>query len=107
VKIPGDLTDYFIGAAVWLEFADVAIQFAGAIESCTLGRDAASRGCVRASKLEKLFVRRARVAVAFGIEGKVRAGGNVPSVRLDLSNTRICGAIPFRLTSQARLSAEP
>ena len=89
-----------------LESAGFAIQFAGAIESCALGCDAASGNGVSASELDKLFARRARVTVAFGIEAK-SARENVPSVRLDLSKTGMCGAMSFSLTSHAKLSAEP
>jgi hypothetical protein len=32
---------------------------------------------------------------------------NVPSVRADLSNIGMCGAISFSLTSQARFVADP
>ena len=74
VQIPRDLSGKSVRAALGFKFADVAIQFAGAIESCALGCDAASRNGVGASELDKLFARRARVTVAFGIEGEVGAG---------------------------------
>ena len=74
VQIPRDLASGCVGAALRFEFADVAIQFAGAIESCALGCDAASGNGVGASELDKLFARRARVTVAFGVEGEVGAG---------------------------------
>jgi hypothetical protein len=52
VQIPWDLAGDRVGAATRLELADVAIQFAGAIESCALGRDAASGNGVCASELD-------------------------------------------------------
>ena len=42
VQITRDLAGDRVRAALRIEFADVAIQFAGAIEPCTFGRDAAS-----------------------------------------------------------------
>ena len=42
MQIPRDLAGQSVRAAALLEFADVAIQFTGAIEPCSLGRDAAS-----------------------------------------------------------------
>ena len=74
VQIPRDLAGKSVRAALWFESAGVAIQFAGAIESCALGCDAASGNRVGASELDKLFARRARVTVAFGVEGEVGAG---------------------------------
>jgi hypothetical protein len=49
---------------------------------------------------------RAAVGVARSIVGEVvtREGA---SVRLDLSNTGICGSIPRSLTNQSSISAEP
>jgi len=74
VQITRDLAGDRVRAALRFEFADVAIQFAGAIESCALGCDAASGNGVGASELDKLFARRAGVTVAFGVEGEVGAG---------------------------------
>jgi hypothetical protein len=99
VQIPRNLAGDRVRAALGFESAGVAIQFAGAIESCPLGRDAASWNGVGASELDQLFARRARVTVALR--------ENVPSVRLDLSKTGMCGAMSFSLTSQARFSADP
>jgi hypothetical protein len=50
-----------------------------------------------------------RSALAPGASGAKAesARENVPSVRLDLSKTGMCGVMSFSLTSQARLSAEP
>ena len=42
VQIPRDLAGKSVRAALGFEFADIAIQFAGAIDPCALGRDAAS-----------------------------------------------------------------
>ena len=74
MQIPRDLAGKRVRAAPGFEFADVAIQFAGAIEPCPLGRDAASWDCVGAPKLDQFLACRARVTVAFGIEGEVGAG---------------------------------
>ena len=74
VQIPWDLAGDRVGAATRLELADVAIQFAGAIESCALGRDAASGNGVCASELNKLFARRAGVTVALGVKDEIGPG---------------------------------
>ena len=106
VQIPRDLASDCVGAATRLDLADVAIQFAGAIEPCALGCDAASGNGVGASELDKLFARRARVTVAFGVEGEVGAGERaVGSVGL-VEDRDVRGNV-FLLTSQAKLSAEP
>jgi hypothetical protein len=49
VQIPRDS----VRAALGFGFADIAIQFAGAIDPCALGRDAASWGCVGAPELDQ------------------------------------------------------
>ena len=83
VQIPRDLAGKSVRAALWFESAGVAIQFAGAIESCALGCEAASGNGVGASELDKLFARGARLTIAFGVEGEVGAGeGAVGSVGL-------------------------
>ena len=74
MQIPRDLAGKSVRAALWFESAGVAIQFAGAIESCSFRSDAASWGCVGAPKLDQFLARRARVTVAFGIEREVGAG---------------------------------
>jgi hypothetical protein len=106
VEIPRDLAGKSVRAALSFELADIAIQFAGALESCALGCDAASGNGVCASELNKLFVRGACVTVT-SVSKTKSWRENVPSVRFDLSKTGMCGAISLRLTSQARLSAEP
>jgi hypothetical protein len=90
VQIPRDLAGKSVRAALGFEFADVAIQFAGAIESCALGCDATSGNGVGASELDKLFARGARLTIAFGVEGEVGAEeGAVGSVgRVEDSNER-------------------
>jgi hypothetical protein len=57
MQIPWDLASDGVGAATRFEFADVAIQFAGAIKPCALGCDAASGKGVCASELDKLLAR--------------------------------------------------
>ena len=74
VQVPRDLAGKSVRAALGFEFADVAIQFAGAIKFVPLGCDAASGNGVCASELDQLFARRAGVTVAFGVEGKIGAG---------------------------------
>ena len=74
MQIPRDLAGKSVRTTLGFEFAGVAIQFAGAIEPCPLGRDAASGNGVGASELDKLFARGAGVTVAFGVEGEVGAG---------------------------------
>jgi hypothetical protein len=64
MQIPRDLAGKSVRTALGFEFADVAIQFAGAIEPCPLGCDAASGNGVGASELDKLFARGAGVTVA-------------------------------------------
>ena len=82
VQIPRDLAGKSVRAALGFESAGVAIQFAGAIESCALGCDAASGNGVGASELDKLFARGAGVTVALRIESEVGAGKRaVRSVR--------------------------
>ena len=61
VQIPRDLAGNSVRTALSFESAGVAIQFAGAVEPCPLGCDAASGNGVGASELDKLFARRARV----------------------------------------------
>src|SRR4029077_15824843 len=51
VQIPRDLAGESIRTALRFEFADVAIQFAGAINPCPLGCDAASGGRVGSPEL--------------------------------------------------------
>ena len=106
VQITRDLAGDRVRAALRFEFADVAIQFAGAIEPCTLGRDAASWGCVGAPKLDQFLACRARATVAFGIQGELGAGERADR-SIGLVEDRNSGVISFCLTSQARLSAEP
>jgi hypothetical protein len=74
VQIPRDLAGKSVRAALGFELADIAILFAGAIESCALGCDAASGNGVCASELNKLFARGTGVAVAFGVEDEIGAG---------------------------------
>jgi hypothetical protein len=106
MQIPRDFAGKSVRAALGFEFADVAIQFAGAIESCALGCDTTSGNGVGASELDKLFARGAGVTVAFDVEGKVGAGERAVG-SVGLSKTGMCGMIFFCLTSQARLSADP
>src|SRR6202021_1152490 len=74
IKVSRDLAGDRVRTALGFEFAGIAIQFAGAIESCALGCDAASGNGVGASELNQFFARGADVTVAFRVEGKVGAG---------------------------------
>jgi len=88
------------------ESVSVAIQFAGAIESCALGCDAASGNGVGASELDKLFARGADVTVAFRVEGKVGAGERTVG-SVGLVEDRDVRSDLLLLDEQARLSADP
>jgi len=74
MQIPRDLAGKSVRTALGFEFADVAIQFAGAIESCALGCDAASGNGVGASELDQLFARGAGVTVALRVECEIGPG---------------------------------
>jgi hypothetical protein len=74
VQIPWDLAGDIVGTALRFEFAGVAIQFAGAIESCALGCDAASGNGVGASELDQFLAGRAGVTVALGVEFEIDWG---------------------------------
>jgi hypothetical protein len=74
VQIPWDLAGDIVGTALRFEFAGVAIQFAGAIESCALGWDAASGNGVGASELDQFLAGRAGVTVALGVEFEIDPG---------------------------------
>ena len=102
VQIPRDLASDCVGAATRLELADGAIQFAGAIESCAFGCDAASGNGVGASELDKLLARGARVTVAFGIESEGGAGKRaVGSVGLVEDGDVRCNVFLFDQLCQA------
>ena len=71
MQIPRDFAADCVRAALRFEFADIAIQFAGAIESCALGCDAAPGGRIGSSELNQFFARRAGVPVAFGVKDEI------------------------------------
>ena len=106
VEVSRDLAGDRVRTALGFEFADIAIQFAGTIESCALGRDAAPGGRIGSSELNKFFSRRAGVTVAVGVKDEIGPGERAIG-RFDLSKTGMCGTIPLCLTSQAKLSADP
>ena len=106
VQIPRDFASDCVWAATRLELAAVAIQFAGAIESCALGCDAASGDGVGASELDQLFARGAGVTVALRIESEVGAGKRaVGSVGL-VEDRDVRGNV-FLFDQPCQLSAEP
>jgi hypothetical protein len=74
VQIPRDLAGDSVRAALRFEFADVAIQFAGAINPRPLGRYAASGGRVGSPELNQFLARRAGVTVALGVEFEIDPG---------------------------------
>ena len=74
MQISRDLAGKSVRAALGFEFADIAIQFAGAIDPCPLGRGAASWSGVGASELNQFLARRAGVTVALGIEYEIGPG---------------------------------
>jgi hypothetical protein len=55
MQIPGDLAGDIVGAALRFEFADVAVQFAGAIDPCPRGRYTAPGSCVGAPELNQFL----------------------------------------------------
>ena len=71
--MPRDLAGFRSRAATRLEFASVAIQFAGAVRSQAIGADAAPRRRVDSAELHQFLARRACEAVVFGIEDEVVA----------------------------------
>ena len=59
VQVPRDLAGDIVRAALRFEFTEVAVQFAGAINPCPLGRYAASGSRVGAPELNQFLARRA------------------------------------------------
>jgi hypothetical protein len=55
VQISRDLAGDIVGAALRFEFADVAVQFAGAIDPCPRGRYTAPGSCVGAPELNQFL----------------------------------------------------
>ena len=106
VKVSRDLAGESVRAALGFEFAGIAIQFAGAIEPCALGRDAASGNGVGSSELNQFFARGTGIRVVFGSKTK-SARENLPSVRFDLSKTGMCGAISLRFDEPSQTLADP
>ena len=74
IKVSRDLAGDRVRTALGFEFADVAIQFAGAIESCALGCDAASGNGVGSSELNQFFARRTGVTVVLGVKDEIGPG---------------------------------
>jgi hypothetical protein len=74
VQIPRDLAGDSVRAALRFEFADVAIQFADAIDPCRLGRDAAPGGSRRYAGIEPVPCPRAGVTVTLGVEYEIGPG---------------------------------
>jgi hypothetical protein len=93
-----DLARRFLRAALPLECAYVAIVLACSVEQLIVIHDLAGR--------REDLARRAGVDVA--LLSKVKSSREkVPSSRLDLSITGICGAIFLSLTSQLSIAADP
>jgi hypothetical protein len=61
MQIPRDLAGDCIRTALGFEFADIAIQFAGAINPCSLGCNAASGGRIGSPKLNQFLACRTGV----------------------------------------------
>src|SRR5271166_6284642 len=74
VQVPRDLAGDIVRAALRFEFTEVAVQFAGAINPCPLGRYAASGSRVGAPELNQFLARRAGVTVALEVEFEIDAG---------------------------------
>jgi len=73
VQITRNLAGDHIRAATRLDFTNVAILLAGAIEACAFRGDAGPWDSVGAPELDQLFARRAGISVPFGIENEVGA----------------------------------
>ena len=74
VQIPRDLARDSVRATLRFKFTDVAIQFAGAINPCPLGRYAASGGHVGSPELNPFLACRAGVTVTLGVEFEIDPG---------------------------------
>jgi hypothetical protein len=74
IEVSRDLAGDRVRTALGFESADIAIQFAGAIESCALGCDAAPGGGIGSSELNQFFARRAGVTVALGVKDEIGPG---------------------------------
>jgi hypothetical protein len=74
IKVSRNLAGDRVRTALRFEFADIAIQFAGAIESCALGCDAAPWGRISSSELNQFFACRAGVTVALGVKDEIGPG---------------------------------
>jgi hypothetical protein len=74
MQIPRDFAGDCVRAALRFEFADIAIQFAGAIESCALGYDAAPGGRIGSSELNQFLAHRTGVTVALGVKDEIGPG---------------------------------
>src|SRR5271165_2771970 len=74
VQIPRDLARDNVRAALRFEFTDVAIQFAGAINPCPLGRYAAPGSCVDAAELDQFLARRTGVTIELRVELEIDPG---------------------------------
>ena len=74
IKVSRDLAGDRVRTALGFEFAGIAIQFAGAIESCALGCDAASGDGVGSSELNQFFARRTGVTVVLGVKDEIGPG---------------------------------
>jgi hypothetical protein len=73
VQTARNLARDHIRAATRLEFTNVTILLARAIEACAFGGDAGAWGSVGAPELDQLIASRARISVSFGIESEVGA----------------------------------
>ena len=74
VQVPGDLAGDIVRAALRFEFTEVAVQFAGAINPCSLGRYAAYGTRVGAPEFNQFTARRAGVTIALGVEFEIDPG---------------------------------
>ena len=79
--------------------AGFAITLEGEVAKRVVGADGPGRG-------QQLSLR-AHINIAFLVEAEVVSAPGSRSLRLDLSITGMCGAIPFSLTSQLRFAADP
>ena len=98
VDVARNLVRWVFRTALRFEWAYIAVELAGAVQK----RLPFMHGATRAKPLST----RAMVDV-IGRAYQKLLREKVPSSRFDLSNTGICGAMPFSSTSQFSIGAAP
>ena len=98
MDVARDLARWFLWAALRFEWAYITVELACSIQKCF--------ALVHSAARPKPLSAQAMVDVACRIILKVAAREGAIS-RFDLSNTGICGAMPFSSTSQFSIGAAP